>query len=244
MPKPNKLRDPVTNLRPNVLCIRKAISLLCIAHSQRYKKAFTIFGIDLSRAFDTIDHEKLLQVIEQIVKSDELRLIRMLHSDTTIPSWSHVMNPDKTEITTLKRVCINRLVAPDPMPLMTVLTPKPWRKTKKLGRRSTPQRPGPHRFSQHVVPLVPPPRHHPRGAAVAPLQLLHFPVLRYNCATWALTLTELKSFHRRQLPVIIDVDYPHHSSNAALYAPNNIRWKVLTKQIVAACATIPQHSYV
>ncbi|RHZ29528.1 hypothetical protein DYB37_011475 [Aphanomyces astaci] len=86
MPKPNKLRDPVTNLRPNVLCIRKAISLLCIAHSQRYKKAFTIFGIDLSRAFDTIDHEKLLQVIEQIVKSDELRLIRMLHSDTTIPS--------------------------------------------------------------------------------------------------------------------------------------------------------------
>ncbi|ETV71502.1 hypothetical protein H257_13367 [Aphanomyces astaci] len=46
-----------------------------IAHTQRYNKAFTILSIDLSRAFDTTDREKLLQVLEQIDKPDQLRLL-------------------------------------------------------------------------------------------------------------------------------------------------------------------------
>ena len=43
-----------------------------------------ITGIDMSAAFDTIDRQILLDIIERIVEEDELRIIRFLLSDTVI----------------------------------------------------------------------------------------------------------------------------------------------------------------
>ncbi|EGZ15125.1 hypothetical protein PHYSODRAFT_406977, partial [Phytophthora sojae] len=54
------------------------------ARAQRFKERFRILGIDLSRAFDTINRDKLLLVLESIVSSDELRLIRLLLQDTKL----------------------------------------------------------------------------------------------------------------------------------------------------------------
>ncbi|KAK3762174.1 hypothetical protein RRG08_040542 [Elysia crispata] len=43
-----------------------------------------VTGIDMSAAFDTIDRQILLDIIERIVEEDELRIIRVLLSDTVI----------------------------------------------------------------------------------------------------------------------------------------------------------------
>ena len=51
---------------------------LLIARVKKYQESFTILSIDLSSAFDTIDREKLLDILEDIVDKDELALIRYL----------------------------------------------------------------------------------------------------------------------------------------------------------------------
>ncbi|OWY97257.1 Endonuclease Reverse transcriptase, partial [Phytophthora megakarya] len=45
---------------------------------------FHILGIDLSRAFDTVNRDKLLSVLEDIVNNDEMRLIRLLLRGTNL----------------------------------------------------------------------------------------------------------------------------------------------------------------
>ncbi|RLN88747.1 hypothetical protein BBJ28_00020055 [Nothophytophthora sp. Chile5] len=54
------------------------------ARVQTYHECIHVLGIDLSRAFDTIDREKLLGVLETFLQEDDLRLIRLLLSDTTL----------------------------------------------------------------------------------------------------------------------------------------------------------------
>ncbi|KAJ8524821.1 hypothetical protein ON010_g16295 [Phytophthora cinnamomi] len=54
------------------------------ARAMRYKERFHILGIDLSRAFDIVNRDKLLSVLEDIVDNDELRLIRLLLQDTSL----------------------------------------------------------------------------------------------------------------------------------------------------------------
>eukprot|EP00644_Phytophthora_capsici_P018804 jgi/Phyca11/537836/estExt2_fgenesh1_pg.C_PHYCAscaffold_2690001 len=51
---------------------------------QKYRERIDILGIDLSRAFDTIDRHKLLAVLESFLPEDEIRLIRLLLSKTTL----------------------------------------------------------------------------------------------------------------------------------------------------------------
>jgi hypothetical protein len=43
-----------------------------------------ITGLDMSSAFDTVDREELLKVLEDIVNEDELRMCRLLLSNTTM----------------------------------------------------------------------------------------------------------------------------------------------------------------
>ena len=43
-----------------------------------------ITGIDMSAAFDTVDRQKLLDILKNIIDEDELRIIRFLLSNTTI----------------------------------------------------------------------------------------------------------------------------------------------------------------
>ena len=57
---------------------------LLIARVLKYKESFTVLGIDLSSAFDTIDREKLLSILQDIVDPDELNLIRFLLANTTL----------------------------------------------------------------------------------------------------------------------------------------------------------------
>lgn len=55
-----------------------------IAHTQKYQEAFYIMGIDLSKAFDCLDRDKLMSVISSIVSEDQRRIINYLLSETTL----------------------------------------------------------------------------------------------------------------------------------------------------------------
>jgi len=54
------------------------------ACAQRCKERFHILGIDLSRAFDTVNRDILLSVLEPLLDDDEIRLIRLLLRDTML----------------------------------------------------------------------------------------------------------------------------------------------------------------
>ncbi|OQR83644.1 hypothetical protein ACHHYP_14464 [Achlya hypogyna] len=55
-----------------------------VARINRVKEQYTILGIDVSRAFDTIDRAKLLAVLADDINDDELRLVQLLLTDTTL----------------------------------------------------------------------------------------------------------------------------------------------------------------
>ncbi|RQM13383.1 hypothetical protein DD237_006674 [Peronospora effusa] len=55
-----------------------------VARAQRYKERFHILGIDLLRAFDTVNRYKLISVLKTILDDDEIRLIRLLLRDTML----------------------------------------------------------------------------------------------------------------------------------------------------------------
>ena len=52
--------------------------------TQRFKWSCQLLGIDMSRAFDTINRLKLVQVMDTIVDADEGRMIRLLLVNTTL----------------------------------------------------------------------------------------------------------------------------------------------------------------
>ena len=54
------------------------------AKCQRYRCSIHMLGLDMSKAFDTISREKLLQVMAKIVHPDELHLIHLLLYGTTL----------------------------------------------------------------------------------------------------------------------------------------------------------------
>lgn len=53
-----------------------------VAKAIKYKWKVHILGIDLSKAFDTVNREKLVQVLQTFVGTDELKLIELLLADT------------------------------------------------------------------------------------------------------------------------------------------------------------------
>ena len=54
------------------------------SRTQVYKQCYYIIGIDMSSAFDTIRRQKLLETLSTFVNEDELRIARVLLSDTTL----------------------------------------------------------------------------------------------------------------------------------------------------------------
>ena len=54
------------------------------AKSQRHRVTVEFLGIDLSRAFDTIRRDKLLDTLQTFVDESELRMIRFLLADTSL----------------------------------------------------------------------------------------------------------------------------------------------------------------
>ncbi|OQR88206.1 hypothetical protein ACHHYP_07064 [Achlya hypogyna] len=92
IPKPNKPQGSTSSLRPIVLLnsIRKSTpSLFSTASLRRsspcrYKQVRNIIRSDISEAFDSIDRVKLLQVLEEFLDEDGVRLVQMLLFETTL----------------------------------------------------------------------------------------------------------------------------------------------------------------
>ena len=55
-----------------------------ISKIQKVKEEFTILGIDMTSAFDTIDRTKLLEVCATFLEEDEVRIIEILLSNTSL----------------------------------------------------------------------------------------------------------------------------------------------------------------
>ena len=56
---------------------------LC-AKAQRHRVTVEFLGIDLSRAFDTIRRDKLLDTLQTFLDESELRMIRFLLADASL----------------------------------------------------------------------------------------------------------------------------------------------------------------
>ena len=56
---------------------------LC-AKAQRQRVSIKLLGIDLSRAFDTIRRDKLLDILQTFLGESEMRIIRLLLADTSL----------------------------------------------------------------------------------------------------------------------------------------------------------------
>ena len=54
------------------------------AKAQRHRVTVEFLGIDLSRAFDTIRRDKLLDTLQTFLDESELRMIRFLLADTSL----------------------------------------------------------------------------------------------------------------------------------------------------------------
>ena len=54
------------------------------ARCQHLQSSISILGIDMSRAFDTISRRKLVNVLRSFLEPDEVRLVQLLVSDTTL----------------------------------------------------------------------------------------------------------------------------------------------------------------
>ncbi|EGZ09592.1 hypothetical protein PHYSODRAFT_523092 [Phytophthora sojae] len=72
-----------TRIQPLLLHAVWTHRWLC-ARIQRYQESIHVLGIDLSRAFDTIDRHKLLEVLRTFLTDDDVRLIRLLLANTTL----------------------------------------------------------------------------------------------------------------------------------------------------------------
>ena len=55
-----------------------------LAKVQEYNIKIYVIGIDMSSAFDTIDRKSLLEILERILDEDEVRIIRVLLSNTKL----------------------------------------------------------------------------------------------------------------------------------------------------------------
>jgi len=54
------------------------------ARCQRYQQQIHILGIDLSKAFDTVNRSKLMAVLGTFLNTDEVRIIQMLLTNTNL----------------------------------------------------------------------------------------------------------------------------------------------------------------
>ena len=71
-------------------------------------------------------------------------------------------------------------------------------------------------FFSHLFPPQPSPPIH----KMIYFYLSFFPILVYNCGTWALTKSEeekLNAFHRKQLRKVLNIKYPVKITNSSLY---------------------------
>ena len=86
----NRINHKVNNyLSASQAAYRKGRSTTDIVWAHRFIIAKSMLyrdkiGLDMSSAFDTIDRAELMSILETIVDEDELRMCRILLSDTTM----------------------------------------------------------------------------------------------------------------------------------------------------------------
>ena len=90
LPKPKKPTGPLKNLRPITLLevIRKVLSKIFMniteVHTGKGEALPMLCGIDIASAFDTIYRGKLIKIATEILDDDEIRILRVLLSETTL----------------------------------------------------------------------------------------------------------------------------------------------------------------
>ena len=74
------------------------------ARVQKFQEEITITGVDMTSAFDTIKRTKLIEILETFLREDEICIIRILLSNTTlgIKSFSNISNLFDTNIGSLQ----------------------------------------------------------------------------------------------------------------------------------------------
>ena len=89
----DRIKDKINNyLSPSQAGFRACRSTADIVWTHRwltgridkYKEQYTILGIDMSSAFDTINRAKLINVLETFLDEDEVKLTRILLADTCL----------------------------------------------------------------------------------------------------------------------------------------------------------------
>ena len=180
---------------------------------------------DLASQLD-VPHDLLADMIvyaddaDFVCQSAEIATLIETKAPAVLAKWSLQMNTSKTDHTIVHRsptAQSNRI---------TRAKDEDWRITRKLGsllgdaedvsRRKNLASAALHRmWKVWLRPL--------KTSETTRLRLYNcyvLPILLYNCGTWALTdsvLRSLESFHRRQLRKVIGVHYPNTISNDQLY---------------------------
>lgn len=85
----SKVNDFVSEAQSGFRSRRSTVDVVwshqwCVAHCQKYQQSLHILGIDMSKAFDTISRCNLLTILEGLLNSDEVRMIRLLLTSTTL----------------------------------------------------------------------------------------------------------------------------------------------------------------
>ena len=89
----NRTEDKISNfLSQSQRAYRKCSSTTDVIWAHRWiiaktqEQDFTVHitGIDMSSAFDTIHRSKIIQIAEEILYNDEVRILRLLLGDTTL----------------------------------------------------------------------------------------------------------------------------------------------------------------
>jgi hypothetical protein len=150
------------------------------------------------------DDEDLIDTDESISKWRRENII------PTLQKHSLMANPDKTEITILKRGEKHEEL---------------WRKCKKLGTLLGDQEEIIRRKALATASLskclaIWNRNHVKMERKVQIYNSVVRSILLYNCETWAIGKTETKQlngFHRKQLRIIANIKHPHHISNERIY---------------------------
>ncbi|GFR74953.1 hypothetical protein ElyMa_000443100 [Elysia marginata] len=159
-----------------------------------------IAGIDMSAAFDTINRETLLNILEDIVNEDEHRIIRFLLNNTIIDTKIIGGTKKKKETN--------------------------WQTTKKLGTLLGDQEDIERRKQLSSAALVKLKNvwlkedKITKNTKLKLYKALVKSVLTYNCGTWAPTQSQeerLNAFHRKQLKKVLNIKYPVKITNSSLY---------------------------
>ncbi|GFR73814.1 hypothetical protein ElyMa_005739100 [Elysia marginata] len=199
----------------------------------------------MSAAFDTINRETLLKILEDIVNEDEHRIIRFLLSNTIIdtkifganekrPFFSNVGTPQRDSLSPVLFTIYLEHALKEVRPVL----PKSSTPLEKVLPREIAYADAVDFVAfqdidlEEVAALVKLKNVWLKGDKITKNTKLKLykalvkSVLTYNCGTWAPTQSQeerLNAFHRKQLKKVLNIKYPVKITNSSLYNKCNER---------------------